>query len=209
MNDTFFFSAPQLKRDPLDGALERTVRSRSLTIVFAICAACHGPPPTPQTSSSSVVNAAPDSQAAMRTRDSIIYVRWNLPRLAGVGLSSGTYAAKYDLFLGLNPYFIRGQFDGDTLLDVAVQITEKATGKRGIAIIHAADSSVHIIGAGTPFGNGGDDFRWLWVWRAEPRGARSDIAPVGRELLLVEKPESAGGMIWWNGVAYVWTQHGD
>ena len=185
------------------------MRSRLVTLVLAICAACQGPPPTRQTGSAPVVNAAFDSQAAIRTRDSIIYVRWNLPGLAGVGLSSGTYAAKYDLFLGLNPYFIRGQFDGDTLLDVAVQITEKATGKRGVAIIHAADSSVHIIGAGTPFGNGGDDFRWLWVWGAEPRTARPDIASVGRELLFVEKPESAGAMIWWNGAAYVWTQHGD
>src|SRR3989449_10794819 len=137
----------------------------------------------------------------MRTRDSIMYVRWNLPRLAGVGLSRGTYAAKYDLFLGLNPYFIRGQFDGDTLLDVAVQITEKATGKRGIAIIHATDSSVHIIGAGTPFGNGGDDFTWLWVWRAEPRRAPPELGPGGRELPLIRQTKPAGGMIWGNSGA--------
>jgi hypothetical protein len=113
------------------------------------------------------------------------------------------------VFLGLNPYYVRGQFDGDSLVDVAVQIIEKASGKRGIAIIHAADSSVHVLGAGVAFGNGGDDFSWLWVWRPEPRKERPDITPSGVELLYVEKPESAGGMIWWNGSSYVWTQHGD
>ena len=185
------------------------MRSSSVAIVLAVCAACRGAAPTPKASTTAGVNPGPDAQVTIRTRDSIIYVRWNLPRLAGVGLSRGIYAAKYDLFLGLNPYFIRGMFDGDTLLDVAVQITEKATGKRGIAIIHAVDSSVHVIGAGQHFGNGGDDFSWLWVWRAEQRSARPDITPSGREFLYVEKPESAGGMIWWNGTTYLWTQHGD
>lgn len=145
----------------------------------------------------------------MRARDSNMYIPWNLPRLAGALLARADLADKYELFVALNPYFIRGQFDGDTTIDVAVQIREKSTGKRGVAIIHGADSSLHVIGAGTPFGNGGDDFNWLWVWRAEPPSERPDIAMAGRELLYVEKPESAGGMVWWNGRTYVWTQHGD
>jgi hypothetical protein len=157
-------------------------------------------------------NAATDtanySQAEV-TRDSLTFVRWNLPRLASSVLASGTYAAKYEPFLGLNPYFIRGLFDGDSTLDVAVQIRQRGTGKRGIAVVHGADSTVQILGAGIPFDNGGDDFRWLWVWRAEDRSYRPDIVAAGRELLLVEKPESAGGVIWWNGASYVWTQHGD
>ncbi len=183
------------------------MNSRSLTILLALSAACHGPAPRRQTKNPTVATASADLQS--RTSDSITYVRWNLPPLASVVLGRATCAERYDLFLGLNPYFIRGQFDGDSVLDVAVQIIEKATGKRGIAIIHGADSSVHVLGAGMPFGNGGDDFSWLWVWRTEPRSARPDLTPVGRELLYVEKPESAGGMIWWNGIAYVWTQHGD
>jgi hypothetical protein len=145
----------------------------------------------------------------MVTRDSLTYVSWSLPVLAGAALRADGYREKYELFLGLNPYVVRGQFDEDSLVDVAVQIREKATGKRGIAIIHAADSSVHVVGAGTPLSNAGDDFTWLWIWRPEPRSERPDIKAAGRELLYVEKPESAGGMIWWDGATYVWTQHGD
>jgi hypothetical protein len=182
--------------------------SRSVGILLAFCGACRRPAPSPQANASST-NEAAAAQAATWTRDSLIYVRWNLPRLAGVALARSTYAKHYDVFLGLNPYFIRGQFDEDTVIDVAVQITQKGTDKRGIAIIHGADSSVHILGAGTPFANGGDDLEWLWVWRAEARSSRPDIAPAGRELLYVEKPESGGGMIWWDGRAYVWTQAGD
>jgi hypothetical protein len=94
--------------------------------------------------------------------------------LTSTVLERDTLAARYDLFLGLNPYYQRGLLDGDTIPDVAVQIFERATGKRGIAIIHGVDSAVHILGAGTPFGTGGDDFKFLWVWRVEPRGEDED-----------------------------------
>jgi hypothetical protein len=127
----------------------------------------------------------------------------------GAALGRGAYSERYEPFTELNPFLLRGQFDADTAIDVAIQIREKATGKRGIAIVSGADSGVHVLWAGTAFGNGGDDFSRLWVWRVEPRSARPDIHPVGRELLYVEAPESAGGMIWWNGKTYVWTQHGD
>jgi hypothetical protein len=129
--------------------------------------------------------------------------------LAAVGLQRRGYAERYDLFLELNPYYQRGLFDGDSIPDVAVRIVEKSTGKLGLAIVHGGDSTVHILGAGNSFGNGGDDFRWAWVWRVEAAAARPDISPAGRELLYVEKPEAAGAMIWWDGTKYAWTQHGD
>jgi hypothetical protein len=162
---------------------------------------CPGPP--------AAATAKPATSAATPSSDSLDDVRWNLPRLASEALQRHGYYERYDVFLGLNPYYQRGYFDADTIADVAVQITEKSSGKRGIAVIHGADSTVHVLGAGIPFGNGGDDFEWLWIWRVESRDFRDDVTPVGRELLYVEKPESAGGVIWWNGREYVWTQHGD
>lgn len=153
--------------------------------------------------------AQTDSIRARQSRDSLAYVRSNLPRLASTTLYHQGYYDRYDLFLGLNPYYQRGYFDQDSAADVAVQVVEKATGKRGIAIVHGGDSTVYILGAGSPFGNGGDDFRWLWVWRVEPGRLHPRIPSAGREILYVEKPESAGGLIWWNGTAYRWTQHGD
>ncbi len=180
------------------------MKTTTLVAFFALAGPCQRLAVTQQPA-----RAAPTMSQATIRRNAVTYVRWNLPDLARLVLARGAYAEKYDLFLDLNPYLLRGQFDEDSLIDLAIQVVEKKTGKRGIAIIHAADSSVHILGAGTPFGNGGDDFSWLWVWHAEARNARRAIPSVGREILLVEKPESAGGIIWWNGTEYVWTQYGD
>jgi hypothetical protein len=153
--------------------------------------------------------ASRDSFLAAHKADSLVYVRWSLPKIARSALGAAENRERYDLFLDLNPYYQRGRFDGDSISDVAVQIIEKASGKRGIMIIHGGDSSVRVLGAGTAFGNGGDDFSWLWVWRVESHELRRDVNPLGIEMLYVEKPESAGGVIWWDGSQYVWTQHGD
>src|SRR5574341_928812 len=146
--------------------------------------------------------AQADSMGAAASRDSLTYVRWNLPPVASKALSRQGHYDRYDLFLGINPYYQRGYFDGDSVADAAIWVIEKATGKRGIAIVHGGDSSVHLLGAGTPFGSRGDDFRSFWVWRVEARTICPDIAPAGHEVLYVEKPESSGGLIWWNGTAY-------
>jgi hypothetical protein len=148
-----------------------------------------------------------DTTAALPAGDA--HASWNVPSFAGQRLDESLGADSLDVFTGLDPHFQRGRFDDDTLPDVALLVVAKASGKRGIAFIHAADSSVHVIGAGRDFGNGGDDFECVGVWRIESRTARPDITPAGRELLFIGKPESAGAMIWWNGRVYVWTQHGD
>lgn len=186
-------------------------------LAIAALAACRRSS-APQASADTVRVAAPASPVAATavatamsaaTRDSIEYTRSNLPYAAINGLFARGHLGRYELYIELNPFFQRGLFDADALVDVAVRIRQKATGKTGIAIIHAADSTVHILGAGTPFFNGGDDSQWAWVWRVEPGNFRPDIRPVGREILVVEKPESAGLAIWWNGTRYVRTQHGD
>jgi hypothetical protein len=136
------------------------------------------------------------------------YIEWNLPAWVHDALRAGGYRERYDLFTGLNPYYQRGRFDGDDNSDIAVLIREKSTGKRGIAIIQRS-GGVHIIGAGRPFGNGGDDFSWLGVWRVHEREAANGVSPPSRDVLYVEKAESAGGIISWDGTKYVWTQAGD
>ena len=150
-----------------------------------------------------------DSIATAESSDSLQYGRGSLPRPALELLFRHGFFRQYSIIAGLNPYYLRGWFDADSLPDIAIQIKDPASGKRGIAIIHSTDSTVHILGAGTPLGNGGDDFNWLWIWRVEPRSVLPEAPAVGREVLYVEKPEAASGYIWWNGRAYVWTQGGD
>src|SRR5713226_3635596 len=95
------------------------------------------------------------------------YATWNLPQWVGTAARNAHLWADYELFLKLNPFYQRGDFDGDGQLDIAIQIVHKQTHKRAIAVIHRADGSVHILGAGQRLSNGGDDFSWLWVWRVD------------------------------------------
>ena len=133
------------------------------------------------------------------------YATSNLPRWAGAALQSQHFGERYELYLGVNPFYQRGDFDGDGEPDLAILVREKTTRKVGIAILHRRTGDLHIVGAGIPLGNGGDDFAWLGVWRVEP----APNSALRREALYVEKPESAGGLIYWNGSRYVWVQMGD
>lgn len=146
------------------------------------------------------------SLGAAQSSDST-YLDWNLPRWSYSPLRNAGLGRQFQAFYGLNPYYQRGDFDGDGVIDVAIQIIDVTSHKRGIAIIHAGDSSVHIVGAGHRFGNGGDDFSWLGVWRVDSPAKRGP-GPV-RETLYVEKPESASGWIVWNGHEYTWIQGSD
>ena len=83
------------------------------------------------------------------------------------------------------------------------------SGKVGIGFIHRTTKAVHVVGAGIPFGNGGDDFTWLGVWRVEDGLALMEVQDFRAEVLYVEKPESASGLIYWDGKRYQWVQRGD
>lgn len=78
---------------------------------------------------------------------------------------------------------------------------EVVRAKYGVLMLRRSDPRPRALGAGSAFGNGGDDFHWLNIWRVEPT-ARGDQ-------LFVEKSESASGAITWDGRGYRWTQLGD
>jgi hypothetical protein len=108
---------------------------------------------------------------------------------------------RYELVQKLEPSFYVGDFDGDGALDVALLIKERATTKIGIAIIEGKGRKIKIVGAGKPFGNGGDDFSWMDVWSVRHTGK------VDR--LYIAKNESASAVIYWDGSKYRWQQEGD
>ena len=115
----------------------------------------------------------------------------------------------------LNPFYQRGDFDGDGRPDYAVLVRHARTGKRGIAFVHRGSGAVHVVGAGNAIGHGGDDFSWMDAWRVFERGpvrrgAGGGAPPVLRgDALLVEKTESASALLWWDGRGYRWSQQGD
>lgn len=136
----------------------------------------------------------------------------NLPSWSAPILIAQSFASTYALSTRLNPYFLQGDFNGDGRLDVAVLIERKTTAQQGIAILHAGTIAPIVVGAGREIGNGGADFSWLDAWSifTQEPGTRGKDAPARRgEALLVQKLESASGLIYWDGLAYRWLQRGD
>jgi hypothetical protein len=139
----------------------------------------------------------------------------DVPDTVKRALANGSPGKEYDLSFRINPSYLEGDFNGDGKMDAAVLVTERSTGKLGIAIVHGSTDKVTILGAGIGVGNGGDDFEWMDSWQVYSKtraGHASDETSAPRlrgDALLVEKSEAASALIYWNGKRYVWSQQGD
>ena len=115
----------------------------------------------------------------------------------------------------LNPFILRGDFDGDGRADIALLVRARTSGKHGIAIVHRATGRVFIIGAGRNNTDGGDDYSWMDAWTVFERGAVARGATNARppllkgDALLVAKSEAASAILYWTGTTYRWYQQGD
>jgi hypothetical protein len=156
--------------------------------------------------------AITQSEAAWSAAPSVTAHPHEIPELIDTAIANGSLAKKYELSYRLNPFYLHGDFDGDSKIDVAALVKEHSTGKIGIAIIHGTTGKVTILGAGTAIGNGGDDFEWMDSWEiyAKDHATTGTSVPKLRgDALLVSKSESASALIYWNGKRYVWLQQGD
>ena len=139
----------------------------------------------------------------------------DIPEAVERAIKKGPLVKEYDVSFHVNPFYLRGDFNGDGKIDVAVLVKQRSTGKLGIAVIHGGKDKVTILGAGVGIGNGGDDFEWMDSWRVyskdrTTRGVDETTVPrLHGEALLVAKSESASALIYWNGKRYVWLQQGD
>jgi hypothetical protein len=138
-----------------------------------------------------------------------------VPEAVKRALTNGSAGKKYGVSFRIKPFYLEGDFDADSKADVAVLVTERSTGKVGIAIIHSTTGKVTILGAGIAIGSGGDDFEWMDSWKVYSKTRPAHVlgetsAPRLRgDALLVEKSEVASALIYWNGKRYVWSQQGD
>jgi len=110
---------------------------------------------------------------------------------------------RLELHQKVEPGFQLGDFDGDGQLDVAAQVQDRRSGKVGVLLLHRAGGG-HVLGAGQPLGDGGDDWNWLAGWKVVAGEQVPGGAANGKNALFVEKRGSPGGVIYWNGSDYVW-----
>ena len=139
----------------------------------------------------------------------------DIPDVIKGAIITSSLARNYDLSVRINPFYLRGDFNGDGKIDIAAFVKQRSTGKFGIAIIHGEAEKATILGAGTAIGNGGDDFEWMDSWqvyskdRAALEGGEKSLPHLRGDALLVSKSEAASALISWNGKRYVWHQQGD
>src|ERR1039458_3175657 len=74
----------------------------------------------------------------------------NMPPQIRSAFGSKPFDGAYDLSDRINPFYLRGDFDGDGIADYAVLIKQTKTGKKGFAVWLSSTRKVIILGAGEP-----------------------------------------------------------
>jgi len=128
------------------------------------------------------------------------------------------FSGTYDVSTRMNPFYLRGDFDGDGVPDYAMLIESKKSHLKGIGIWLSSRKTIIVLGAGQPFiinGSGSRNLDFLNTWQVYGKkpvegGVKAGPPPtlVG-EAILVGKQESASGLIYWNGKEFRWYQQGD
>jgi len=129
---------------------------------------------------------------------------------------------KYKISDFVNPFYLEEDFNGDSYLDIALLIENKETTHKGIIIIHGHGNGYQIIGAGTKFGNGSDDYFWMDVWKVYRSSKSHELTftenndidgskeiNVHNPSIEVIKTEASSGLIYWDGNKYKWAQTSD
>lgn len=125
------------------------------------------------------------------------------------------FLEKYDLNSKINPFYLRGDFNGDNSMDYAILVVDKSSNKTGIAVVFKP-GTYELIGAGKSLKNRQmDDFWWMDAWtvytdRAVDIGVgETEQLNLDSDAILAIKTESSSGIIYWNGTEFLWYQQGD
>jgi hypothetical protein len=115
----------------------------------------------------------PPDAAELRQRGQALYeemMRELDPDLLKRAVAKGIYRyEEYPMVRSKNPFFLRGDFNGDGTMDVAFWVTQQSSGRQGIAVIHSTLDSVYYLGAGNRAGSGMQDIG-ADAWHVLPAG---------------------------------------
>jgi hypothetical protein len=121
-------------------------------------------------------------------------------------------SGQYKISGRINPFYLRGDFDGDGRPDYAVLITN-SKGARGIAICRAASPAPEIVGSGVVLNKLADfDFDAWMVFPKGPVERGVDEGPPPKlfgDAISIIWSESASALLYWNGRKFSWYQQGD
>src|SRR5262249_32287171 len=65
----------------------------------------------------------------------------------------------------LNPFYLRGDFNGDGKPDTAILVKTKSRARLESLFFTGGTNEVYLVGAETTVGDGGDHFSWMDTWQ--------------------------------------------
>jgi hypothetical protein len=145
-------------------------------------------------------------------------VDWeNVPPALRDAFSKKPLDGKYDVSTHINPFYLRGDFDGDGIADYAVLVTEVVSHKQGILVWLSSVRNFVFLGAGTPIQYGAkpeddldfDEWRILGPNPADKTSSLELPPNLRHDAIFVEKSESASGVFYWSRGRFRWFQEGD
>lgn len=125
-----------------------------------------------------------------------------------------------------NP-LLQADFNGDGSEDVAALIIEKSTKKKGILVMHGKTNEYFVLGAGTKFGSGPENFTGANKWTIYKKKTalekvfnkeNGDLVAdrevrLSKPAILIEGVQGGAapgrGLLYWNDSKYVWIQQGE
>lgn len=145
--------------------------------------------------------------------------RWllneKLPGWSAAAWKSLKLDSTYTISDFINPYYLEADFNGDNKTDIAIAIEHVPTKKKGFIVLHQSGTAYYIIGAGKDFGNGGDNFNWMDIWKVYTEktiglgvGEKKPV-DLKTKAIYVAKSESSSAIVYWTGQKYIWYQQGD
>lgn len=135
------------------------------------------------------------------------------------------FDTSYEISKGHQPYLVTGYFNTDNILDTAIIIRHKSTGKDALFIKHGGTEQPFLLKDGNSVGSDFADYNWIGQFEVVKKGTKiwdnvidgeivgEDQVPDSKKIILLTDAifvhvdeASGGGIIYYKNGKYVWIQ---